>query len=86
MRNVPTDLVARILEFVRREVPGAPADLTIDTPLATSGLLDSVALVRLAALVERETGLIIPDRDVTADHFDSVRRIQEYVTARKREA
>jgi acyl carrier protein len=83
MTRIPADLTARILDFVRREAPAASAELTIDTPLATTGILDSVALVRLAALVERETGIVIPDRDVTPERFDTVRRIQEYVTARR---
>lgn len=73
---------ARLLDFVRRQIPGAAPELTPTTPLVSSGMLDSVALVRVAAFVEREAGITIPDRDVTAEHFDTVRSIEAYVTAR----
>jgi len=77
------DLVARIIEFLRHEIPGAPAELSPSTSLVRSGLLDSVGLVRLAAFVENETGIVIPDRDVSAEHFDSIAQLIEYLVRRE---
>ena len=45
-------------------------------------LLDSVGLVRLAAFVETQLGVEIPDRDVTVEHFDSLAAIEAYVARR----
>jgi len=81
MATLPAGLWERVTDFIQAEAPGA-GGITPDTPLMTSGLLDSVALIRLAALLERETGFTIPDRDVTAEHFDTVRLMQTYLAAR----
>ena len=73
------DLESRIRSFLRDEVGVDDLQLARDASLITSGLLDSAGLVRLAALLERDTGLIIPDRDLTPEHFDSIARIVAYV-------
>ena len=51
--------------------------------LISSGLVDSGNLVRLATQIERVTGLRIPDRDIDADHFDSLAMIVDYVASRQ---
>lgn len=78
------DLESRIRSFLRDEVGVDDLQLARDASLITSGLLDSAGLVRLAALLERDTGLIIPDRDLTPEHFDSIARIVAYVGAAAR--
>ena len=74
----PETLGARIIAFLRDEM-GIEDDLTVDTPLVSSGLVDSVGLMRLATFVERETGVIVPDQDVNVGHFDTVRQIVAYL-------
>ena len=75
------DLEQRIRGFLRDEL-GVDEDLSPDDSLITSGRVDSAGLVRLAALLERQTGLIIPDRDLTPEHFDTIARIVAYVGTR----
>lgn len=75
------DLADRIRSFLRDEFGVGTDRLAADASLIASGLVDSAGLLRLAALVERETGLIIPDRDLTAAHFDSIAKILAYVEA-----
>ena len=58
------------------------ADVAADTSIIRGGLVDSVGLVRLAAFLETELGIVIPDRDVTARHFDSLAAIDAYVRRR----
>ena len=53
-----------------------------DEELISSGLVDSGNLVRLATQIERVTGLRIPDRDIDADHFDSLAMIVDYVVSK----
>ena len=50
--------------------------------LVTTGILDSAGLVRLAALLERRLRIRIPDGDINAENFDTIRRIQTYVKHR----
>jgi len=77
------DLRAQVLRFLTGELKVPGADLHPDAPLVTTGLLDSVALVRLAAFLERRLGIHIPDRDITVEHFESIRCIEAYVERRR---
>jgi len=52
--------------------------------LVSSGLVDSGNLVRLATQIERLAGIEIPDRDIDADHFDSLAMIVEYAVSKAR--
>ncbi|TMA37494.1 MAG: acyl carrier protein [Deltaproteobacteria bacterium] len=77
----------RDLESVIRRFLGSELgvdDAALDTPLVAAGLVDSVGLVRLATLVERQTGIRIPDRDITPEKFGSIERILAYVSAKTR--
>src|SRR5262245_66392621 len=80
-RTTPEGLAARIVEYLHRGL-GIEDDLTTDTPLVTSGIVDSAALMRLAAFVEREAAITIPDPDINVGHFDTVRQIVDYVATR----
>jgi len=71
-----------IRKFLRSELGLDDRSIGNDTALVTTGIVDSVALVRLAAVLERATGLVIPDRDVTAEHFDTIDKILAYVAAK----
>jgi acyl carrier protein len=80
-----TELDAKIHAFLKTELGSKYRNVESATPLVTTGLLDSVGQVRLAALLEAETGLVIPDRDVTAANFDSIDQIHAYLDARLRD-
>lgn len=72
---------ARLLDNVR-ELSGLNGEATIDTPLFSSGALDSVAMLSLIALVEESAGIEIHAEDVTLDNFDSVERIVRFAESR----
>lgn len=72
---------ARLLSDVR-ELSGLNGEATIDTPLFSSGALDSVAMLSLIALVEESAGIEIHAEDVTLDNFDSVERIVRFAESR----
>lgn len=76
------DVLTLVRDFLVRERRGDADAVTEDTPLVTGGLIDSVALVQLAALLERHAGIRIPDRDLSLEHFDSVAAIRAYLAAR----
>lgn len=79
---LPADLEESVRSFLARETRTPATSITRDTPLVSSGLLDSVGLVRLATLLERRLGIRIPDRDVTVEHFDTLGRIAAYAERR----
>ena len=67
------ELVAWLNE---RFVPDGPC-IRADTPLFSSGLLDSLRILELIALTERAIGREIPDRAIRTDNFACAARIAE---------
>ncbi len=72
-----------IRAFLRDELRLDVEHITHDAGLVTTGLIDSADLVRLATHVERHVGIAVPDGDITADHFDSIAKILDYVDGRR---
>jgi acyl carrier protein len=68
-----------ILDYINREyvdaLQGTP--LTADTPLISSGLIDSLSMVSLKVFLNQTYRLRIPDREASAEAFDSVNAIIE---------
>ncbi len=48
--------------------------------LFDSGYLDSFALTDMVGEIEREFGIAIPDSDLTPRRFDSVEKIDTYIS------
>jgi acyl carrier protein len=69
----------KIRRILREELGVDDEDIEVHTPIVTSGLVDSAGLVRLATLLETETGVSIPDRDIHSDNFDTLAKIDTYV-------
>ncbi len=63
--------------FVVNEILGeeAPPDLSDDTPLLSSGLVDSLDLEQLLWFVEDEFGVEFAESDLTVENFETVARI-----------
>ena len=66
-----------ILDYVRREYleEGDDRALLADTPLISSGIVDSFSMVSLKLFLERKYSLRIPDAEASPEAFDSVERI-----------
>ena len=56
-------------------------DIKPDTPLFSSGLLDSVSMVNLLAFFEQASGLVVRAEDVTLENFDTPDRILRFAEA-----
>jgi len=65
-----------VLEYVIDEyVEEDEMEVTFDTPLISSGLVDSFSMVSLKAFLEKRYGISIPDADATPEAFDTVNSI-----------
>ena len=65
-----------VLEYVIDEyVEEDEMEVTYDTPLISSGLVDSFSMVSLKAFLEKRYGISIPDADATPEAFDTVNSI-----------
>jgi len=67
-----------MIDFLRRQVLRNPAiPLEQDTPLVSSGLVDSFALVEVLLELERITDRQIPAGRVSPEDLDTVRKMLE---------
>jgi acyl carrier protein len=83
------ELRQRVLDFVRSDVavsqPEAASDLGTDTPLISSGLIDSLGLLQLADFVESEVGELLPVEDIDIQsEWNSVGAIVESIDRHRR--
>jgi len=53
-----------------------------DDSLFQSGLLDSFALTDFVSGLEKEFAITIPDSDLSARRFDTIRKVASYVSAK----
>lgn len=70
-----------------RHLAGEPADqLRDDTPLQTSGILDSLAVLELASYIGEQFGIELSYADTTVERFDSLEQIAAVIARRRLEA
>ena len=75
------DLHKTILDYVRREYLDEDSDeeLDVESPLLSSGIVDSFSMVSLKSFLERKYKISIPDARATPEAFDSVDEIAKLV-------
>ena len=76
-----TDLVRRFIleEFLEGE---APDDLTETTPLLSSGILDSVATLKLITFIEEKFGIAIAPAEADEDNLNTIAAIARLVQSK----
>ena len=81
MDDVKETLRAFILEEF---LPGeSPANLTDDTALRTSGILDSMATLKLVAFVEERFSIEVEAHEAGVEHFDTLDGIAALVASKR---
>lgn len=69
-----------VLEYVINEYQEDEDDeITYDTPLISSGFVDSFSMVSLKVFLEKKFDIKIPDEEATPEAFDSVNKIIDLV-------
>jgi acyl carrier protein len=68
-----------ISAFLEEDLGVDIEDIDTDTPLFSSQLIDSFALVTLMMFIEREAGIRIAPADVNLDNMDTIGRMLAYV-------
>jgi acyl carrier protein len=67
-----------ILSFLADDLGVDTSGIEADTPLFSSQIVDSFALVTLMMFLEREIGVRIAPTDVSLDNMDTVGRMLAY--------
>jgi acyl carrier protein len=71
------DLKKTIIDYVKKEYLDEDSDqqITEDTKLISSGIVDSFSMVSLKMFLEKQFHVKIPDDKATPEAFDSVNNI-----------
>ncbi|MCD4707546.1 MAG: hypothetical protein K8S62_07385 [Candidatus Sabulitectum sp.] len=70
-----------VLEYVIDEYVDEDDDIEVDfdTPLISSGIVDSFSMVSLKVFLEKKCHVSLPDKEATPEAFDTVNKICELV-------
>jgi len=77
----------QIRHFILTEfLPGeSPSSLDDDTPLRTSGIIDSIATLKLVTFVEETFSIEVDAHEAGIQNFDRIRDIADLVERKHRE-
>jgi acyl carrier protein len=73
------EVAAELLEYLKREFSEVDGSVGLETPLISSGIVDSFSLVALKLFAERRYKVAVPDAEATPEVFDTVSRIADAV-------
>jgi acyl carrier protein len=69
-----------VSEFLPGELP---ANLKDDTPLRTSGVLDSMATLRLVSFVEERFGIEVEAHEAGVENFDRIQDVSAFILRKR---
>ncbi len=74
-----------VKQFILKEfLPGEDADqLTESTPLISSGILDSLATLRLSTFLEQEFSIQMEAHELDEEHIGTIAAIEQLVKSKK---
>ena len=78
----PDDVRDVVLEYIKQEYVDEDDDdteVTYDTKLISSGIVDSFSLVSMKVFLEKKYGITIPDAEANTETFNTVSGIAEVV-------
>jgi acyl carrier protein len=80
------DAADRVRSYIVENYLYMRRDATIgdDESLLAKGIIDSMAVMELVALLEEEFGASVGDDEITEENFGSVAAIARFVTAQRR--
>jgi acyl carrier protein len=60
------------------------ANLQLDTQLVTTGVIDSLSIMRLVTLLEENFGIQVEAHEATADNLDTIQLMAEMVDGKRK--
>ncbi|MGB3340094.1 MAG: acyl carrier protein [bacterium] len=71
------EIKKRIIDYVKKEYleDDSEEEISENTPLISSGIVDSFSMVSLKTFLEKKFDIKIPDEKATTEAFDSVNNI-----------
>jgi acyl carrier protein len=80
------DIRGNVKSYILKEfLPGEdPNELTDSTPLITSGILDSIATLKLVLFMEENFGVKLEAHETDAEHLNTLADIEQVIRSKKR--
>ncbi len=73
-------MTAELKEYFEREFPNPSGDaLTMTTNLLEDWFIDSLSIVQTAMHLEQSFGVQVQRADITAEHFENIETLSDYV-------
>ena len=72
----------KLIQYINENLINNAEPISEDTDLLKSGLVDSLAIVRLVAYVEKEFTIVVSATELTLENFSSVNAISDYLDAK----
>ena len=63
-----------------------PSQISDDTLLVTTGVIDSTGMLEMIAFLEESFGIAIADHEMTPENLESIERMAAFVTRKKQAA
>ncbi len=81
----PEDIKSAVKTFILNEyLPGEDrAALTDTTPLMTTGILDSIAVLKVVTFLENQFGIVIQPHEAVVENLNTVSDIERFVVSKK---
>jgi acyl carrier protein len=78
-------VTAEVEQFIVSELTQGRgiSSVDVDDNLLAKGIIDSHGVMELVAFLEERYGISVGDEDLTPENFESVTRIQEFVTRKR---
>jgi 2-hydroxymuconate-semialdehyde hydrolase len=74
-----------LIDYIMKEFVEDPdEEIDENTPLMSSGLIDSLSIVSLVAFIDKKFGVKIPDEKGTVENFETVTKIIDIVNQFKK--
>jgi 2-hydroxymuconate-semialdehyde hydrolase len=74
-----------LIDYIKKEFVDDPdEEIDENTPLMSSGLIDSLSIVSLVAFIDKKYGVKIPDEKGTVENFETVNKIIEVMSEFKK--
>ena len=79
------DIKERVKNFILKEyLPGEdPVALTDTTPLMTTGILDSIAVLKVVNFLESEFGITIEPHEAVVENLNTLSDMAQLVSSKK---
>ena len=81
----PEDIKGTVKTFILIEyLPGEdPAALTDTTPLMTTGILDSIAVLKVVTFLENQFSIVIQPHEAVVENLNTLSDIERFVVSKK---